>query len=167
MSLPVGARKCCSVVEMTVDGFHNLNQFGNQARYLGVTFFRWGGRGLRGGVDRFMVVRSDLVVRLTLLCLCDTLVHTRGRLVIASALRATVDGHCGCMALSATPWRSVVKGLANDLFRRLRWESRDASKTTGEGTHVDVEAIKKLVTQALVRLPPNPLASLCVGCFTT
>jgi hypothetical protein len=41
MGLPVGTRKCCSVVEMTVDGFHNLNQFGNQARYLGMSFFRW------------------------------------------------------------------------------------------------------------------------------
>lgn len=40
MSLPVGSARCCSVVEMTVDGFHQLNQFGNQARQLGMTFFR-------------------------------------------------------------------------------------------------------------------------------
>jgi flagellin-specific chaperone FliS len=44
--------------------------------------------------------------------------------------------------------------LADDLPQLYRWESRDLSKTSGEGTHVDVEAIKKLVTQALATLPP-------------
>lgn len=40
LSLPVGEAGCCGVVEMTVEGFHQLHQFGNQARHLGLPFFR-------------------------------------------------------------------------------------------------------------------------------
>ena len=41
LSLPIGTKHCCSVVEMKVDNFNEYEQFGNQARYLGMTFYDW------------------------------------------------------------------------------------------------------------------------------
>ena len=64
LSLPIGTKHCCSVIEMKVDQYNGFEQFGNQARYLGMTFYDWKSKDKRNTSAKGTIVDIKTVKNL-------------------------------------------------------------------------------------------------------